>query len=325
MNYKRLLRNLTVWRNNNSSFSSFSPKIKKTLRVLFSSHIRKIFVTGMVLLLIPFLSFSQLAKNKPTKHFFDSLKTKHLWLGAQILPGFGQIYNKQYGKAAVFYTGMGSMLYMGIKTNSTYKSYLSDYNNLPSTSTESESDYYKKRYLTEKRTRNLYIASAGLFYIASVVDAVVVYNKNQHSPTTATILSTILPGAGQVYNRKAWKVPVIYGGISTMIFIVDWNNRGYTKMKRALSNPDDELNKLRTKEEIKLYRDIYRKNRDLAFMGLIGVYVLNIIDANVDAHFYDWNVSDDLSLRVEPTIINNNFASTNYTLPAFGLSCSINF
>ncbi len=278
----------------------------------------------MVLLLIPFLSFSQLAKNKPTKHFFDSLTTKHLWLGAQILPGFGQIYNKQYGKAAVYYAGMGSMLYMGIRTNSTYKSYLSDYNHLPSTSTEL--DYYKKRYLIQKRNRNIYLASAGAFYIASVVDALVVYNKNQHSPTTATILSTILPGAGQVYNRKAWKVPVIYGALSTMIFIVDWNNRGYVKMKRAIRQyPNDEFNGLRTTEELKLYRDIYRKNRDLAFAGLLGVYALNIIDANVDAHFFDWNVSDDLALRIEPTIINNNFATNDYTLPAFGLSCSFNF
>lgn len=284
----------------------------------------------MVLLLIPFLSFSQLAKNKPTKHFFDSLKTKHLWLGSQILPGFGQIYNKQYGKAAVFYAGMGSMLYMGIKTNSTYKSYLSDYNNLSSTSTEL--NYYKKRYLIEKRSRNLYLAGASAFYIASVVDALLVYNKNQHSPATATILSTVLPGAGQVYNKKTWKVPIIYGGLTTMVFIIDWNNRGYVKMKRAIRinqdgdpNTVDEFNGLRTVEELKLYRDIYRKNRDLAFMGLIGVYVLNIIDANVDAHFYDWNVNDDLSFRVEPTIINNNFVSTNYTLPALGLSCSFNF
>ncbi len=280
----------------------------------------------MVLLLIPFLCFSQLAKNKPTKHFFDSLKTKHLWIGSQILPGFGQIYNKQYGKAAVFYAGMGSMLYMGIKTNNSYKGYLSDYNNLPSTSSETELNYYKKRYLIERRTRNFYLAGAGAFYIASVIDALLVYNKEQHSPATATILSTVLPGAGQVYNKKTWKVPIIYGGLTTMVFIVDWNNRGYVKMKRAIRQyPNDEFNGLRTEEELKLYRDIYRKNRDLAFMGLIGVYVLNIIDANVDAHFYDWNVNDDLSFRVEPTVINNNFASTNYSMPAFGLSCTFNF
>lgn len=278
----------------------------------------------MVLLLIPFLSFSQLAKNKPPKHFFDSLKTKHLWLGSQILPGFGQFYNKQYGKAAVFYAGMGSMVYMGIKTNDTYKNYLYDYKRIDPT--YFNRDFYKKRYLREKQIRNMYFAGAGAFYIASVIDALLVYNKNQHSPATATILSTILPGAGQVYNKKMWKVPVIYGGLSTMVFIVDWNNRGYVKMKRAIRQyPNDEFNGLRTEDELKLYRDTYRKNRDIAFLGLIGVYVLNIIDANVDAHFYDWNVNDDLSFRVEPTIINNNFASTNYALPAFGLSCSFNF
>ncbi|RPH32216.1 MAG: hypothetical protein EHM93_10375 [Bacteroidales bacterium] len=279
---------------------------------------------GMVFLLIPFFSFGQLAKSKPSKHFFDSLKTKHLWLGAQVVPGFGQIYNKQYGKAAVLYVGMGSMLYMGIRSNNTYKRYLSEYNNLDPVF--SDMDYYEKRYLREKHTRNFFLAGAGAFYLASVIDALVVYNKDQHSPATATILSTVLPGAGQVYNRKLWKVPVIYGGIYTMVFLVDWNNRRYIRTKKAIREfPNDEYNGLRPVEDLKLYRDIFRKNRDLAFAGLIGVYVLNIIDANVDAHLYDWNVNDDLSFHVEPTILNNNFASTAYPQPAFGLSCTINF
>ncbi len=269
-------------------------------------------------------SFSQLANTNKSPHLKDSLKTKQLWFAAQILPGSGQIYNKQYWKAAAFYTGMGSMLYMGINTNKTYKLYLSDYNKLNPAS--SNRDFYKKLYLKEKQTRNLYLAGAGVFYLASVVDALVVYNKNEHSPAAATILSTVIPGAGQVYNRKLWKVPVIYGGISTLCFLVDWNNRGYVRFKRALRQyPDDEFNGLRTEAEIKLYRDIYRKNRDICIAGLIGVYVLNIIDANVDAHFYDWNVNDDLSFHVEPTIINNNFASTAYAQPAFGLNCTFNF
>ena len=216
---------------------------------------------------------------------------------------------------------------MGINKNKTYKRYLSKYNN--EDKVFFTGTHYKKRYLQEKQIRNLYLAGAGAFYIASVVDALVVYNKNEPSPVTATILSTVLPGAGQVYNRKYYKVPVIYAGISTLCFLVDWNNRGYVRFKtavRLISDGDpktiDEFKGERTKEELELYRDIFRKNRDISVAGLIGVYVLNIIDANVDAHFYDWNVNDDLSLHIEPTIINHNFASNEFARPAFGLSCT---
>lgn len=272
--------------------------------------------------------FSQLVKTKESVHFKDSLKTKHLWLMAQALPGSGQIYNRQYWKAATFYGGMGGMLYMGIRSNNNYKRYLSDYN----TASANDMDYFKRRYLREKQTRNLYLAGAGAFYIASVVDALLVYNKNDHSPATATILSAVLPGAGQIYNKKYYKVPVIYMGISTLCFLVDWNNRGYVRMKRAIrinndgdENTIDEFNGARTVDELELYRNLYRKNRDLAAAGLIGFYLLNIIDANVDAHFYDWNVNDDLSLHIEPTIINNNFVPSEYNRPALGLYCTFNF
>ena len=271
------------------------------------------------------LSQGQLAKTKITSHLKDSISTKHLWLAAQLLPGSGQIINKQYWKVPVFYAGMGSMLYMGINANKTYQRNFSVYSNIDPSSINREK--YKQRFTQAKQNRNLYLAGAGAFYIASVIDALTVYNKYEHSPATATILSTILPGAGQVYNKKYWKVPAVYGLLGTFYFLVDWNNRGYIRFKRAIRlGPElNEFGTLRTMEELKLYRDLYRKNRDLSFVGLIGVYILNIVDANVDGNLYDWNVNDELSFHVEPTIINNNFATIVYTQPAFGLTCKFNF
>jgi hypothetical protein len=243
---------------------------------------------------------------------------------SQVLPGFGQIYNKQYWKIPAYYTGMGGMVFLGVNANKSYQKNLSIYERLDVSDVKRE--HYKQEYSKFKLKRNLFYVGAGAFYVSSVMDAILVYNKNEHSPAAATILSTILPGAGQVYNQKYWKVPIIYGGLSTFYFLVDWNNRGYVRFKRAIRQyPNDEFGGQRTNYELKLYRDIYRKNRDLSFVGLIGVYVLNIIDANVDGNLYDWNVNDDLSFHVEPTIINNNFASTTYTQPAFGLSCRFNF
>ena len=261
----------------------------------------------------------------------DSLKTKHLWLASQLLPGTGQVVNKQYWKIPVFYAGMGSLLYLGVNANKKYERYRTDYDNLGADASALEKEYYQQRFTKKKYARNLYYAGAGAFYIASVADAIMVYNKYKHSAGTATVLSTLVPGLGQAYNKKYWKVPVVYGGLCTLYFLVNWNNRGYVRFKTAISQyPNDEFNKgikpyVRTVDEFKLYRDVYRKNRDISFVGMIAFYALNIIDANVDANLYDWNVSDDLALRIEPSIINTNFASTVYTEPAFGLSCRINF
>jgi hypothetical protein len=269
------------------------------------------------------------AKAQVTFHRRDSIKTQHLWLVAQVLPGSGQIINKQYWKIPVYYAGMGSMLYLGINANKNYQRFKADYDNLNPASIAKES--YQVRYTKMKYTRNLYYAGAGAFYVASVVDAIMVYNKNTHSPAAATILSTLIPGMGQVYNKKYWKVPIVYGGLSTLYFLVNWNNRGYIRFKNAISQyPNDEFNKgvkpyVRTKEEFELYRDIYRKNRDISFVGMIAFYALNIIDANVDANLYDWNINDDLAFRIEPTIINSNFASSVYPEPAFGITCRFNF
>lgn len=288
----------------------------------------KVSITALLL----FILFLQLFPAKAGNNLVlsDSLKTKHLWLLSQTLPGSGQIINKQYWKVPVFYAGMGSMLYMAIDANKTYRSYKRDYLNLDPTSTEKE--YYEEKYTKMKIKRNLYYAGAGAFYLTSVVDALLVYNKDKHSPAAATIFSTIIPGMGQVYNKKYWKVPIIYGGLSTMIFIVDWNNRGYQRFKKAVrllgdGNDEtvDEFNGARTLSELTMYENSYRRSRDIAFVGLIGIYVLNIIDANVDANLYDWDVSDDLSLRIEPTIINNNSSFESASTPAFGLSCKINF
>jgi len=295
------------------------------LREFLSSNIYRLFPKGLVFLSIVFLLFpAQSVKAEVTIQLRDSIKTKHLWLAAQILPGSGQVFNKQYLKVPVFYAGMGGMLYLGISANKTYQRYKSDYDNLDPSITNKEP--YLERSTRMKQTRNLFYAGAGAFYLASVADALLTYNKNSHSPATATILSTIVPGLGQVYNKKYWKVPIVYGGLSTLYFLVDWNNRGYIRFKRAIrQHPNDEFGGVGTKEELGIYKDIYHKNRDISFVSMVGFYVLNIIDANVDANLYDWNVNDDLSLHIEPSIINSNFASINYTEPAFGLTCRFNF
>ncbi len=174
----------------------------------------------------------------------------------------------------------------------------------------------------------------------------------EHSPHKATVYSALLPGLGQIYNRKYWKLPILYGGIGVTLYAIGWNTGQYNDYKDAyvdfskfveykndpetipepssksyeklVSNVDftttssqlDELYKTRFKNG----KDKYKRDRDLSYIILFGVYVLNIIDATVDAHFTNFNINDDLSMTVQPKM--------NYTPVSgstLGLSCRINF
>ncbi|MGY6744173.1 MAG: DUF5683 domain-containing protein [Cecembia sp.] len=142
-------------------------------------------------------------------------------------------------------------------------------------------------------------------------------------PKKATILSAILPGAGQVYNEKAWKVPLIYGGFATNIFFIEFNDRRYKALREGLFLLDDGLpNDFPNLNRDGLVRQVnfWRRNRDLNYFIFIGIYALNIIDAHVDAHLSSFDVSDDLSFRFEPS-----FEMISAGGGVFGLSMKINF
>jgi hypothetical protein len=142
-------------------------------------------------------------------------------------------------------------------------------------------------------------------------------------PKKATILSALLPGAGQVYNQKSWKVPLIYGGFATNIFFIDFNDRRYKALREALFLLDDDLpNDFPSLNRDGLVRQVnfWRRNRDLNYFIFIGIYVLNIVDAHVDAHLSAFDVSDDLTFRFEPS-----FEMLSAGGSIFGLSMKINF
>ncbi|MDN3670154.1 DUF5683 domain-containing protein [Echinicola jeungdonensis] len=136
----------------------------------------------------------------------------------------------------------------------------------------------------------------------------IILNKNPKNPRTAVILSAILPGAGQIYNEKPWKVPLLYGGIATNLYFLDFNNRRYQLFKRALEvfREDDPNvpNMFPYLNEAGLIRnvDYWRRNRDGVYLLFGAIYVLNIIDALVDAHLSGFDVSDDLTMNIEPAL-----------------------
>lgn len=130
-----------------------------------------------------------------------------------------------------------------------------------------------------------------------------------HSVRKATILSAALPGAGQIYNRKAWKAPIIYAGFAGLGYLIYFNQKKYTEFEDALllrydDDPAtvDEYTDVYTDDNLRTLSEFYLRNRDLSIMGFTLVYVLNIIDAHVDAHLFNFNMDDDLSLNWQPVI-----------------------
>jgi hypothetical protein len=124
-------------------------------------------------------------------------------------------------------------------------------------------------------------------------------------PKKATLLSAILPGAGQVYNGKSWKVPILYAGILTDLYFVQYNHKRYDRFREALfaldkgePNPFPSLNRAALVRNV----DYWRQNRDLTLLLLLGIYALNLVDANVDAHLSGFDISEDLTLKVAPQI-----------------------
>lgn len=142
-------------------------------------------------------------------------------------------------------------------------------------------------------------------------------------PKRAMWLAIVLPGAGQIYNRKYWKLPIVYGGILGCAYAMRWNNQMYHDYAQAYVDLCDNdpntasynqflhlgveitaSNAEQYKDIFKSRKDKYRRWRDLSFFVMLGVYALSIIDAYVDASLSKFDISDDLSLQIEPAVIN---------------------
>lgn len=187
----------------------------------------------------------------------------------------------------------------------------------------------------------------------SVSDSAVVmkvprdWNTWTPKPQKALWMALVIPGGGQIYNRKYWKLPLVYGGMMGCIYAMTWNNTMYKDYSQAyldimdsdpntqsynkflhLGNTIDESNMERYKTIFKKRKDKYRRWRDLSFFCLIGVYALSVVDAYVDAELSEFDISKDLSMKVRPTIMQNKstFTSANpLDNSSVGLQCSLNF
>ncbi len=170
------------------------------------------------------------------------------------------------------------------------------------------------------------------------------WNTWKPNPQRALWLALVVPGAGQIYNRKFWKLPIIYGGFLGCIYALTWNNQMYKDYSQAyLDIMDDDpgtasynkflhlgvqinsQNEERYKQIFKSRKDKYRRWRDMSFFVMLGVYALSVIDAYVDAELSEFDISNDLSLKVEPVVFPNRYGGNPLQAQSIGLNCSLNF
>jgi hypothetical protein len=152
-----------------------------------------------------------------------------------------------------------------------------------------------------------------------------------HSPKKASIYSAVLPGLGQAYNRKYWKMPIIYAGFGVLAYFISVNHSEYVQFKEAYiwnvqgdttPPPNDYAVKYTSADQLKSGKDYYLRNFELTCILTGAWYILNILDATVDAHLISYDINEDLSLKLEPGLFNQS-AYTNQ--PVAGLTLTLQF
>lgn len=136
-----------------------------------------------------------------------------------------------------------------------------------------------------------------------------------HSAHKATIYSLALPGLGQAYNKKYWKIPIIYAGFGVLAYNISINNKETKKFTDAyryvirgdttIPTDNEYVKRYPNSKDLLRGRDFYRRRVELSIIFTAAWYLLNVVDAAVDAHFFDYDVTEDLSLRIEPVLINS--------------------
>ena len=247
------------------------------------------------------------------RQYFGSLAHKrpgqvqNLFMGSTVFVGGGQIYNRQYWKLPIVYGGIGAGVGLGIHFNNQFKT---------------TGDPKFKTYST------LSYVGAGLAWWGSLMDMTVNFKADRKpDPGKATLYSILFPCLGQVYNGEYWKIPIYWGGIAGGVYFYTDNRRNYERYKwiyDQANSTDPEVEKPPvTAENAKIYRDLFRRYRDYSILAVALVYVVQVVDANVFAYMQDFEMNDDITLRVEPTVINPQFATV--PSPALGVGLTLRF
>ena len=204
----------------------------------------------------------------------DTMSVSQMTIGSIILPGTAQIYNKQYWKLPIVYGSIGGCVTGAVASD-------------------------------KKNVQNAFIAGAIACWWGSALDGVISYKSDRKPlPARATMLSALVPGLGQAYNGDYWKIPIFYTGLGACVYALNFNQTQYDRYREIfIAQSEGTYKGNLSVDNIKWYRDQYRRFRDYSIIATVLVYALNIIDANVFAHFSTFDISDDITFNVEPAMI----------------------
>ncbi|MBR3652655.1 MAG: hypothetical protein IKN60_01730 [Bacteroidales bacterium] len=235
----------------------------------------------------------------------QELKIGTMTGGSALFIGGSQIYNKQAWKLPIVYTAIGAPLGAGIYLNS-----------------QGRHDAAKYCFI-----------GAGVAYWATLMDGVINFRPNDYPhPGTATLYSLLVPGLGQIYNREYWKLPIYLGAMGFAYHYYLDCRTNYTRFRNIYleaTDPEATYTGPITADQALYYRNVYRRYRDYSILAIAALYLLQVIDANVFSYMHNFEVDDDLALKVAPTVIlpQNQFALANPVSQsaAFGLKLGLNF
>lgn len=243
------------------------------------------------------------------KEYFGALAHKNemkigtSFAGSFVFLGGQQIYNKDYWKLPLVYgTTLGS-LGAGIALNS-------------------KGNHEAAKYC---------FIGAGVAYWGTLLDGALSYEPSPYPyPGKATIMSILCPGLGQAYNHEFWKIPVYVGGLAAAFHFYNTNNIQFQRFRRIYIEATDTEVPYKgpiSAEQALYYRNIYRSYKDYSLVAIALVYLIQVIDANVFAYMHDFEVENDMAMKISPALIvpDNQFAFSTSQMPAIGLRCGFNF
>lgn len=270
------------------------------------------------------------AKKEKVNIFRDTIPFGKMSTIAVVLPGYGQIYNKQQWKLPILYTSVGGLAATGAIFGSKAKDTKQLFDNAVLASNQTQIDNLYSEYKSQQTTSTLFYVGAGLTYMYFLADAAFNYKGETDTKDRATYLAFMFPGAGQIYNGQYWKLPIVYGGFATMAYIINYNGRGYTRYKAAYDavsqGYDDEFNGAVSEDVLKNVKNSFRRARDMAIYYTIGFYLVTVVDAYVSASFKQYDISDDLSLKVLPNVNYGNMGNSfNLNNGSVGMSMRLTF
>ena len=257
------------------------------------------------------LAADTLPKQRYNWLFRDSLSFGLTTAASVVLPGFAQLYEEKYWKIPLEYAMVGLPAWGAFHQNKIYQGYKAEFDKMAASgASQEERTPVQTKMLKHKSYRTLFMGAAAASFMGFLVDGIVNFPSPDITDIQrATTLSLVCPGAGQVYNGSYWKVPIVVVGMASMVYVIDWNQRGYSRFKLAYDlatdGDDTTIGEFHntSEESLRSIKNSYRRNRDLAIIGTVAVYLVQVADAHIDAHMQAYDISNNLSMKIEPQII----------------------